>query len=340
MKEERLTSRGMTFLIRPYQPGDETALLASWEAAFGKEWSLEEWRWKYLALPHGALILLCLQGEEVVVHYAGQIVKALHQDAVFYGLHLADSFSHPRYRWAVGGRTGLFVRTARVFWKTYLRGSTFEEPGLETSGPQVDFVWGLPGERHFRLGRLLLDYGELPKGVFFAEKTPSARKKRGLFSSLKRYPLPPSPGLLKALEGLFAADFLRQGSLILAREREFLAWRYARPGASYWFLGLKGLLGGLRAGVFYTVVEGRGLILDLAARTPKDLTDLLRLLPAEVSVWQLWLPGHVEKGPFLAAGFREGPEPLGIYPAFQTYLPSCDKLRDRFFWTLSDADLF
>ena len=37
--------------IRPYRQGDETAILALYEAAFGVRKTPAEWRWRFLGLP-------------------------------------------------------------------------------------------------------------------------------------------------------------------------------------------------------------------------------------------------------------------------------------------------
>ena len=148
------------FLVRPYRPGDEEGILASWRLAFGKEMPLSLWRWKYPDNPRGFRCLLCLdEAGQVVVHYAAQVMRLNYFGKDILGLHLVDSFSHPRFRWAVGGRTGLFVRAAWIFLATYLEDVDLpQRVFLATEVPKAQFHYGFPGERHYRLGLKLLSY--------------------------------------------------------------------------------------------------------------------------------------------------------------------------------------
>ncbi|MCK4816678.1 GNAT family N-acetyltransferase, partial [bacterium] len=155
-----LKSLRQNFIIQPYRTGDEDRILSTWKEAFNKEMAPDFWQWKYPCNPAGFRIMLCLaENGEVAAHYAAQVCKISFQDQEWLGLQLTDNFSHPKYRWALCGKTGLFVKTARAFLKTYLEeipiDTQFE---LATDLPKAQFHYGFPGIRHYRLGIKLMHY--------------------------------------------------------------------------------------------------------------------------------------------------------------------------------------
>ena len=343
--KEISTSKGR-FLIRPYQPGDEGAILASWARAFGKDMPLEEWRWKYPANPYGFRCLLCLAEDgTVVVHYAAQVVHIAFEGKFIRGLHLTDSFSHPSYRWALGGKQGLFVRTGWLFLNTYL-----EEVPLPNSEkllvpePSAQFHYGFPGERHFRLGLKFLAYRQHNPGVLYGQKEGGSFSRRK-FTFLKcgveevsRF------NRWEQLNRLFF-ETLKYRPFCVVRDALYLRWRFSRPGHKYLIFYVKNFLGKKIKAWIILSLNDKARLLDFWAEEEAPLVHLL-----EEVAWTLkrplevWLAGnHPLKGAFLRAGFNWAPEPLGIIPNTR-----CDfaggkpppETADRFFFTMADADLF
>src|SRR5687768_11472136 len=62
----------MNLDIRPYQPGDEAAILALFaEAHPGRTMTPAEWNWRYRSNPAGqGCIMLAWDGPRLVAHYA------------------------------------------------------------------------------------------------------------------------------------------------------------------------------------------------------------------------------------------------------------------------------
>jgi len=332
------TTKGL-FLVRPYRRGDEQLICNSWAQAFGKTFPLSLWHWKYAANPCGFAALLCFsESGDLAVHYAGQFQKVFWKEKSFLALHLADNFTHPAYRWAVGGKKSLFARVARIFWRTYLKNAPFEEEGLNLREPQADFLWGIPGWRHFRLGELVVHYSRQPFPAFYAVR-------RGIIPKAKG-PIP-RVFLEKEISPKAYQHLWRKHRQLVPcgveKDWPFFTWRYlSHPAKPYLFSileepkELKGLLV-LRE-------EGEDLVLvDLLVSDLLSLWDLLqgtlRLFPNKKI--KVWLAGNSPfKEVFLAAGWEEEREPLGIVPAIQGFFPEIKILASEFSWAMGDADLF
>ncbi len=327
------------FRVRFYQPGDEEAIISAWEKAFGKPFPLQVWRWKFSASPWGFSALVCLSGEGLVAaHYSGQYQKVWFEGRSLRALHLVDVFTHPAYRWAVGGKKGLLVQMARTFFKTHLKNCPFEDwPALEARLPKADFAWGLPGLRHFKLGQLAVAYQRQEAAPLYLEKTFPPRKLLPFFKKLAFIDSWPPD-----LEDLWEAHrrFLSAG---LEKTAAYLTWRYRKhPERAYQRLLLsQGRTS--RALLITYKTEGRVILMDFLAAEPTFLLEALerlsRVYPGQKVC--LWLSGSSPfKEVFLEAGWRPQKEPLGIVPGILGYTPDFSRLKSSFHWTIGDADLF
>ncbi len=327
------TSKG-DFLIRPYQPGDEALICKTWALAFGKEFPLPLWHWKYRSNPLGFAALLCLaENGDLAVYYGGQYQRIICQGKSYLALHLADNFTHPAYRWAVGGKKSLFARVARIFWNTYLEYAPFEEESLPLKVPKALFVWGIPGWRHFRLGELMVNYARQPYPAFYAvRKGLKPRPVKKIFWGQEIS--------ARSYEKIWEKhQILTFG---LAKDWPLFSWRYLnhpeRPYllAAYPSKDPKALL-------VLKEEKKRIILVDLLV---SDLCALWTLLEGLLAKFpnrsiQIWLSGNSPfKEVFLAAGWREEPEPLGIIPAIKGFFPEFEEVAKRFSWTMGDADLF
>ncbi len=140
--------------IREYRPGDEVAILATFNRVFQEidpgfePRSLAEWRWQYLANPSGWRIWLAVDPEGgVASQYAGvgQRMRLAGGEGSF--CQAVDSMTDPAYRRGLK-RPGFFVLTAYPFAKKH-------------GGPPPDhdtIVWGLPVPSAWRIGKTYLSY--------------------------------------------------------------------------------------------------------------------------------------------------------------------------------------
>ncbi|MGE0231463.1 MAG: hypothetical protein AB7O39_10540 [Flavobacteriaceae bacterium] len=137
-------SLGGDFTIRPFKAGDEDAINAGFNAVFGQSRSIDEWRRKFLDESSSPRIMVCLdEAGDVVAHY-GATVSAFRIDGrgVAAG-QIVDSYAVRRTD-VVTGRA--FIRTAHAFFEHFCG------PG------RLDIIYGFPGLRALRLGRLKLGY--------------------------------------------------------------------------------------------------------------------------------------------------------------------------------------
>ena len=212
MEKSIITPSGR-FWIRPFEPGDEAKVLKLWEKAFGREMPLKLWRWKYTQNPWGQRIMLCMSEEgQVVVMFAALPYKGLAGGRNLEMLHAVDNMSHPAFRGTISGRQGLFAITAKHFFRMFAN-----EQG-------AGFVYGFPGQRHFRLGRMILNYASLPKGMTYLEADVQ-KMKTGLrlFSGKCK----PETAAGKEFDGL-APSLRERYPFMILRDASFLNWRFTR----------------------------------------------------------------------------------------------------------------
>jgi len=334
------TSRG-AFFLRPLESSDEELLLSAWEIAFGKTFPSQLFHWKYFSPPWSPRFLLCISPQgEVCVFYGGQKQKILWDGREYEVIELMDNFSHPAYRDLIGGKGGLFVRVARIYWRTYLKACPFPEEPLPGLRPEVEAVWGIPGKRHFRLGKLLLSYQELPGDVFYAEKRPSLRastsKPQGEMRSSAQDPYPSLAPLLENPQRVFPSS--------LVKDDHYFFWRFWKNPQKDYRLFLWRSPGGKPLAAIFLSEEGEKVsLLDLLAAEPRYLWEALKALEAHYpdKVLRVWLGGNFQlRELFLLLGYQKLPEPLGIIPAMKGFTAAFSKISLSFNWVMGDADLF
>jgi len=142
------------FTVREYQPGDEEAVLETFNRVFAGivdgyvPRTLAEWRWQYLENPAGLRMFLGFDEEGRVVSIFSGVPYPMRlegEDATF--VNAVDSCSDAR---AVRGlrKPGPFVVAGDLFAKTY-------------GGPPPDrapVVYGCPEKAAWRIGKRFLEY--------------------------------------------------------------------------------------------------------------------------------------------------------------------------------------
>jgi Acetyltransferase (GNAT) domain len=328
------TDRG-TFFIRPYEEKDERGVLSLWEAAFGKSMSPALFKWKWLDNPYGHQMMLCV-GEDgtPVAMYSGIPFRANWQGETVRFTHLMDHSSHPAYRSALGGRRGLFVRTAAEFFDRY-------------GGPHGSvFMYGFPGKRHFFLGEKLLQYVPLRGGMTFMSARPS-----DVAFQMRSF-----KGRIEAFDSVSGAfDVLSEACrsaypFSVLRDAAFLNWRFLKhPERRYEIWGYRPFLGRtLKAyAVLFHEPESSCIVdlfsLDADVRLADFIARLVNAM-AENGAQELktWLPpDHFLTKGLVSGGFRTGPEPIGFIPGGRTFHDKLgmDQVSDQIFYTMADGDL-
>ena len=138
--------------IRPYRPGDEDGILATFNLVFREvcgpgyvDRTMAHWRWQYERNPVGRRVWLAVAKDgTIAAQYAGVplAVDAHWGPEVF--VHCVDSMPHPEWRQGLK-KKGLFVLTCEPFW-------------AESKRIGDALFYGFPVDAAFRIGQRYLKY--------------------------------------------------------------------------------------------------------------------------------------------------------------------------------------
>ncbi|MBK8098335.1 MAG: hypothetical protein IPK26_14590 [Planctomycetes bacterium] len=235
--------------IRPYRPGDEAAILRTFNLVFREvcgpdfvDRTLAQWRWQYLDNPHGHRMSLAVAPDGTIVsQYAGvpMVADTPFGERTF--VHCVDSMTHPAWRAGLK-RPGVFVVTGWPF-----------SAHARRIGDAV--LYGFPVDTAFRIGTRYLEYHFL-RGIDYLIRDASA-------------PLPPPPTAVTCERvaaippdiGSLYATIAGEKRLALRRDYRYLDWRYvqnpARADYELWTARRRGRLCG-----FVVLKPGQALIPD------------------------------------------------------------------------------
>lgn len=333
-----------TFIIRPYQQGDETAINEMFNEVFHQNRSLEHWWWKYRDNPYGSYkIALAFAPDGILAaHYGGYPVKLFfHSDKgegrEFLAYHLGDKMTRREFRGVGFGKDALLTRTFREFQKNF--------------GGDAFFGYGFGTHHSLRFGLLFLNYMDV-EPVPFWTATVEALIKNVQISILRRLLTPRRVNKINRPDRQWDNFFLRVAPsyrFLIKRDAEYLKWRYIdRPDRRYFILSVNkmGRLSGWS--VFFR--DGSQLIWGDGLFEPYDIESvrllLARLLkdPYSQGIERVvgWFPerpswwGKILK----SLGFEKGQEPSNLHltgPINPAWLPM---LRSDFYFTMGDSDLF
>ena len=323
--------------IGPYEAGDETAILSTFQRVFGCQRSLAEWEWEFRQNPAG---LHCFRAKtadgRVVSQFTGipRRVQVGSEERCF--AEIVDSMTDPEFRQGLK-KPGLFASTCLQYVEHFGR------PDREA------IMYGLPVPQAWRIGARLLGYRllhdvELLEGDVSAEPTvPPAGERHGLsYRTVNELP--------SDLEELSQAVRAHH-DVIVIRDRRYLTWRFLlRPNVSYRIVEVRDV----RARLLALVVLRHGwlgqpltALAEWIVRPDEpalsEIIDLVKCLARSAGSEALRL--------FLRPGWKEwqafrdrGCEPIWTEWRFvaRTYEPdrlSIDRLRDGWYVTLGDFDL-
>ncbi len=200
--------------IRPYRPGDEHAILATFNRVFrevcGPDYvdrSLAQWQWAYLQNPIGHRISLAVADDGTIAsQYAGMPFL---YDTPWGGqrfVHCVDSMTHPEWRQGLKAKS-LFVETCLPFWAHSI-----------AIGDAL--FYGFPVDAAFRIGQRYLKYVLLGAIDYLIRdrSAPPLPAPRGV-EVAKVDAVPPDVG------GLYDAARADKRCL-LRRDFRYLHWRY------------------------------------------------------------------------------------------------------------------
>jgi GNAT superfamily N-acetyltransferase len=314
----------MSFDVRPWQPGDEAAILALFRDSYGKDLSEATWTWRFATAAAGpGVIVLAWDGPRLAAHYAVTAVQLSVDGAdVACGLS-GTTMTHPDYR-----GVGLFPRLAEA---TYA--------AMHARGMQL--VWGFPNDLSHRGFVEDLGWKDIYEIPTLRATLPLRRAVDGDAAVREE----------THLDGDFDALWQvarRRYRMVGRRDARALRWRYIdNPGDRYRLLALRDAsgLGG------YAVIKRYQQELHVIDLLARDDASEARLARTAIAVAQsegaasvsLWLAPHRPlHGELERLGFRND-KPVTYFGA-RAFDPTVDRtiVEDYRSWhvMMGDSDVY
>jgi hypothetical protein len=309
------------FIIRNYRNGDEEGITSLFKDVFGKEMTLDQWRWKYYIPGTGKIYSKVVEDAAGhIIGHAGAIpLRGSFQNNPVQFFQIVDVMVHPGARGFLG-RKNIF----EVMMKTL-----FED--IRKEFPDV-FCYGFPGQRPFLLGKRVGVYEEVEQAVACVKLVRS--------SSLNLHKIKPIKWDEEILNGIWSS-VSGHFSLAVVRDKNYLLWRYAtNPFFSYQLLGcfLFGKLTG------WLVVRDSGeeiFVVDLLAAENRCGIVLKALQKYLVSrgknVSRLWFPENRRKD---IENCHSETTPVVVTNMIWQLPFATSVVRENLYYTMGDTDIF
>ncbi len=223
--------------IRPYRPGDEHAILQTFNLVFREvcgptyvDRTLEQWRWAWLQNPMGHRISVAVAADGTIAsQYAGMPMLTDTPSGAQRFIHCVDSMTHPNWRQGLRAKS-LFVETCMPFWDHSRR-----------IGDAL--FYGFPVDAAFRIGQRYLKYVLMCAIDYLIRDRALAPLVAPAGVRVERVAVVPPD-----LGGLYE-QVRAEKSCLLRRDYRYLHWRYvenpARADYELWTARRAGRLGGL-----------------------------------------------------------------------------------------------
>jgi len=333
--EKTLETAHGRFLLRPYRDEDEEKVVELWETAFKQKMDRRIWYWKFHDNPFGRQMMLCLnEAGDPIALYSGIPFLANWNGHEIRMTQLIDNMSHPAYRHASSGRKGLFIQTAEYFFEVY--------GGKHASV----FHYGFPGIKHFKLGKIFLNYEMFANGVAYMESELKKPKRPGIidFGKVERI-----ENFSSSFDKLWEDNKLHY-PFAVCRNQTFLTWRFLHhPVNNYQIYTYRAANGNLKCYLVLSIHGDSATIVDIfSGMDEKPLKWLVYRVAGELSasgvnLAKIWIPNdHFILMTLKKMGFVKKQEPLGIIPGGRCFDPGLDfEFTDKnIFYTMADGDLF
>jgi SAM-dependent methyltransferase len=342
---EIFVARKDNFSVKPYSSGDESRILPAFNELFGTQRTVGHWYWKFRDNPYGSYkISEAFSGEcKLVAHYAGYPVP-FHCDTggmpgEFLSLQIGDTMTLPEVRRIGRGKTSILSRTAAHFYARYCN--------------KIPFAYG------FNTGTIK-KFGERFLGYQYIDPVPY-RVKKIKASSLLRYPFFKKifsryrVRIIDSFDNSFDSLLQRAAPsyrLLVKRESRYLRWRYRDcPDKDYLMLSVHNRIGRL-VGWSVFLRKDRNLIWGDALfdrEYPDAVGYLLSYISGESFLKGIErIEGWFSRNPVWwdrildLLGFELTGEPNNLFPGFFIFTGKhvLDELKNNFYYTMGDSDLF
>ncbi|MGH7898341.1 MAG: GNAT family N-acetyltransferase [Candidatus Binatia bacterium] len=307
-------------VIRPYCAGDEQAILQLFRTVFQRELSLDAWRWKYQRNGEPPPVFVAEEEGQLVCHYGALREPLIWEGEERRAWNIVDVMCHPRYQ----GR-GLFRKAAKAFIRRLC-----ENRGL--------LIYGFPGERHRKLGELVIGYEPIAPVYRLRKPVPEV--------------IPPLPGEV-IVDGPLPVDWDARWSrlearfaMVCRRDRHHLGWRYlVHPSKRYRLLTVR-----QKAAFSVVGIEGEKAYLMEFLLESEEPAEAARLLAAVESIARSegaseiegWFAPFAWESRFLAGPGGFSGDHAAHYVECQLFDPrlSAAWLAENFYYSLGDYDVF
>ena len=339
------------FFIRSYKEGDEHEILAMFNEVFKENRNLDHWYWKFRDNPSGSheVCMAFSHGGKIVSHYAGfpvRLCSRIEDDGEvldFTVPQIGDTMTDPSIRRIGLGKTGVLARTAHYFYAKFCEGSAPFGYGPNTANMRK------LGERY--LGYIYLD--PIPFWVKNISRTSFRRP--GLVSRiLKGFTVEEVHSVDDEWDTLFdrlCPDY----KFLIRRDAAYIKWRYLDcPDNVHRVFAVR--KGGSLAGWCVFSFKNNNIFWGDAFFDSRRLDGLSYLFyhlaaeyfPGAESI-QAWFSPHPEwwSNHLKTLGFESVREPDDLAFCYHTFWNDIldnkklhKKLKDSFYYTWGDSDLF
>lgn len=324
------------FTIRPFREGDERAILDLFARSFHNQRPLENWRWKYERNPWGTrrISLAFDEREALVGHYAAYPVPFADGMTDLIGQQVGDTMTDSAVRHIGRGPSSILGRTALHFYETFC-----------SNGVAFNYGFNVANIQRFSLRFLRSDRVEPVRYLRIDAKSlrPISRWER----RFRGYQLERLEKTSSEYDALFARVRGAYG-LLVRRDAEYLRWRYLEcPESPYVVVAIRHWRR-LAGWMVYRIRDDRftwGDALFDPAHIGAVAVALRHLVSGHpVRFVEGWFPQRPRwfSDQLQRLGFEESPEPqdLSLMCVPFAMMDATERMRQRFYYTWGDSDLF
>jgi SAM-dependent methyltransferase len=343
MGYEIFVARKDNFFMKSYAQSDEYNILPMFNKVFHVSRTLNHWYWKFRDNPYGSYKISVASSEEgvLVAHYAGYSVPfyfSLDKRKNFLSYQIGDTMTSPDVRNVGRGRTGILARMSYYFYAKFCEG-------------HVPFIYGFNTANIKKLGMRCLGYTYIDPVTLWVKDIakdpfkPLSRIKR-LFSG---YSVKEIHSISDEWDVFFdrVCDFY---IFLVRRDSTYLKWRYLEcPDRIHRIFAVykRGNIVGWSVFVEKEkkIIWGDALFDSRYLEAAKFM--LSSLFTKEFSGYECiegWFPQHPEwwVHQLKRLGFTPTDEPNNLTPGFVIFEEPIrlEKLKNYFYYTIGDSDLF
>jgi hypothetical protein len=323
------------FTIRPYEAGDEQAIIELFNRSFHRPRSIDDWRWKFERNPYGnRRISLAFDEDRLVAHYAGYPTRFIIGGEEIEANQIGDTMTDVSVRHIGRGPTSVLGRTALHFYETFCEN-------------RVAFNYGFNVANIQKFSLRFLRSDRVEPVAYRALRVSRAKRVGRLERWARGFQFELCTDAGAEWDELFRRLSPRYGFL-LRRDAQYVRWRYLeRPHLSYVVVALRKWRRLVGWAVF-RIREERLTIGDLFV--DPDHVDAIevavRHLAGVYPVERIegWFPDRPQwlDEALRAAGFERENEPqdLSLMCVPFKFANAADEMRRSLYYTMGDGDLF